>query len=205
MPPRSVEFWFEFASTYSYPAAMRIEAVAARDDVTVVWRPFLLGPVFAAQGWKDSPFNIYPAKGRYMWRDLERVCAKHGLPFHRPSSFPRGSLLAARVACLAPDEPWCPRFVRAVYHANFVDDRDIADAAVVTDLLRGVAPDADTLVARATESETKDRLRRQTERAAALGIFGAPTAVVGDELFWGNDRLDDAIVWAAGRAPTGRA
>ena len=73
MPPRSVEFWFEFASTYSYPAAMRIEAVAARDDVTVVWRPFLLGPVFAAQGWKDSPFNIYPAKGRYMWRDLERV------------------------------------------------------------------------------------------------------------------------------------
>ena len=205
MPSRSVEFWFEFASTYSYPAAMRIEALAAADDVTVVWRPFLLGPVFAAQGWKDSPFNIYPAKGRYMWRDLERVCAQHGLPLRRPSSFPRGSLLAARVACLAADAPWCPRFVRAVYHANFADDRDIADAAVVADLLRGVAPDAEALAGRATEPEAKDRLRRQTERAAALGIFGAPTAVVGDELFWGNDRLDDAIAWAAGRVPTGRA
>jgi 2-hydroxychromene-2-carboxylate isomerase len=184
---------------------MRIEAAAARDDVRVVWRPFLLGPVFAAQGWKDSPFNIYPAKGRYMWRDLERVCAKHGLPFRRPSSFPRGSLLAARIACLATDEPWCSGFVRAVYHANFADDRDIADAAVVTDLLRAVARDAEMLVARATEPEAKDRLRRQTERAAALGIFGAPTAVVGDELFWGNDRLDDAIAWAAGGSPTGRA
>ena len=91
-------------------------------------RPFLLGPIFAAQGWNDSPFNIYyPAKGRYMWRDLERVCAKHELAFRRPSAFPRGGLLAARLACLAADEPWCPGFVRAVYHANFVDDRDIAD------------------------------------------------------------------------------
>src|SRR5947208_4300346 len=91
-----LQLWFEFASTYSYPAVQRIEALAAGLGVGVEWKPFLLGPVFKSQGWNDSPFNLYPAKGRYMWRDLERLCAKYGLPFHRPSVFPRPSLLAAR-------------------------------------------------------------------------------------------------------------
>src|SRR5262249_39385127 len=90
-PVASLQFWFELASTYSYPAAMRVEARAAEKGVAIEWRPFLLGPIFQAQGWNDSPFNVYPAKGRYMWRDLERVCAKEGLGFTRPSRFPRGS------------------------------------------------------------------------------------------------------------------
>jgi len=71
---------------------------------------FLLGPIFSAQGWNDSPFNVYPAKGRYMWRDLERVCAKHGLPLRRPSAFPRNGLLAARVGTGRDDEGWAPDF-----------------------------------------------------------------------------------------------
>jgi 2-hydroxychromene-2-carboxylate isomerase len=94
-----VDFWFEFGSTYSYPAAMRIESLASERHVAVSWRSFLLGPIFGDQGWNDSPFNIYPAKGRYMWRDLERVCDTLDLPFRRPSEFPRNGLLAARVAC----------------------------------------------------------------------------------------------------------
>ena len=77
----TLDFWFEFASTYSYPAAMRIADAAAARGVTVRWRPFLLGPIFKAQGWDNSPFNLYPAKGRYMWRDLERVCDALALPF----------------------------------------------------------------------------------------------------------------------------
>ena len=85
----SAEFWYEFASTYSYPAALRIGSLAEERGVSVRWRPFLLGPIFAAQGWRDSPFNIYPAKGRYMWRDLERVCRAMGLPLKRPEPLPR--------------------------------------------------------------------------------------------------------------------
>src|SRR6185369_2566557 len=135
MSARPVQFWFEFASTYSYPAAMRVERVAAGADVPVVWRPFLLGPIFADQGWRDSPFNIYPAKGRYMWRDLERICAKEGIPLRRPSRFPRNGLVAARVACAAASEPWLPSFVRAVYGANFADDREIAEPTVIGELL----------------------------------------------------------------------
>src|SRR5205085_247337 len=94
-----LEFWYDFASTYSYPAAMRIEALARSAGVTLRWRPFLLGPIFAAQGWSDSPFNLYPAKGRYMWQDLARICARGQIPLTLPPArFPQSSVKAARLA-----------------------------------------------------------------------------------------------------------
>jgi len=191
-----VEFWFEFASTYSYPAAMRIEALTRPAGVQVTWRPFLLGPIFAAQGWHDSPFNIYAAKGRYMWRDLARTCARLGLPFRRPTDFPRTGLLAARVATAAADAAWLPAFVRGIYHANFVDDRDIAQPAVVESVLAALGIDAATWLREAASEAVKQRLRTATDQAMERGIFGAPMLRVGDELFWGNDRLEEAIAWA---------
>jgi 2-hydroxychromene-2-carboxylate isomerase len=190
-----LEFWFEFASTYSYPSAMRVGAVAERAGVPLAWKPFLLGPIFAAQGWNDSPFNVYPVKGRYMWRDLERICAALDVPFRRPSRFPRNGLLAARVALLGAEQPWGPDFVRAVYHANFAEDREIADAAVLGALLATLEVDAAAVLERAQAPENKERLRRQTERAAERGIFGAPSFVSRGELFWGNDRLETALAW----------
>ncbi len=98
MTPPVLDFWFDFASTYSYPSAMRLRSLAQQAGVAVSFRPFLLGPIFKAQGWSTSPFNLYPAKGRHMWRDLERICADLALPFRRPDPFPQNSLLAARVA-----------------------------------------------------------------------------------------------------------
>jgi 2-hydroxychromene-2-carboxylate isomerase len=193
----SLQFWFEFASTYSYPAAMLIEARAAAAGVEVAWRPFLLGPIFQAQGWNDSPFNIYPIKGRYMWRDLERICERDGLPLRRPSRFPRPSLVATRVACIGERETWGPEFVRATYHANFAEDRDIGAPEVVGDLLAGIGIDAPAILERAQTTEVKATLRANTEEAVALGIFGAPSFVVTGELFWGSDRLDDALAWAS--------
>jgi 2-hydroxychromene-2-carboxylate isomerase len=189
-----LQFWFEFASTYSYPAASRVGALAAAAGAALEWRPFLLGPIFRDQGWNDSPFNVYPVKGRYMWRDLERLCAAHGIPFRRPSRFPRGSL----VACFAASEPWAPDFVRAVYHANFAQDREIDRPETVAAILEGLGQPAAPLLARAESPEAKDRLRAATEEARRLGIFGAPTVVVGEELFWGNDRLEAAIAWWRG-------
>ena len=96
--PLVVDFWFEFASTYSYPAMMRIAPLAQQAGVMVRFRPFLLGPMFKAQGWDTSPFNIYETKGRYMWRDMERLAAGLNLPFRRPDPFPQNSVLPARVA-----------------------------------------------------------------------------------------------------------
>ncbi len=191
-----IEFWFEFASTYSYPAAMRVEEVARRYACSVSWRPFLLGPIFRDQGWSDSPFNIYPAKGRYMWRDLERICAAQGIPFRRPSQFPRNGLRAARIACVSTDDQWVPQFVRDVYTANFARDLDIGDAGVLLECLNGLVADPQAVLAAAGDEEVKSRLRQNTERAIELGIFGAPTFVVGDEVFWGNDRLEAAMEWS---------
>ena len=196
----TLSFWFEFASTYSYPAAMRIEALAARRGVTVEWRAFLLGPIFREQGWNDSPFNIYPAKGRYMWRDLARICAAHDLPLRRPSQFPRNGLLAARVASWFTAAPWLPDFVRAVYRANFAEDQDISSPEIVARCLSVSGLDPWALLAEAQSAEAKEGLRASVDEAISLGIFGAPSLVVGGELFWGHDRIEDALRWAVERA-----
>ncbi|HEY6560393.1 MAG TPA: 2-hydroxychromene-2-carboxylate isomerase [Polyangiaceae bacterium] len=196
-----LEFWFEFASTYSYPAALRIEELASQHGCSVRFQPFLLGPIFRAQGWQDSPFNLFPKKSRYMWRDLERICAELGLRWQKPSQFPRNGLLAARLVCAAGDSEWLPELVRRVYTANFADDQDIAQPEVLRACLNGLVSDPDALLAAAQQDATKARLRQNTERAAELGIFGAPMCVVGQELFWGNDRLETAARWASRASP----
>jgi len=191
-----LEFWFEFASTYSYVAAARLRAIADAAQVEVRYQPFLLGPIFADQGWNDSPFNLQPVKGRYMWRDMERLCQAASLPFQRPSTFPRNGLLAARVCCVGRDEPWLPEFVEAVYAANFGQDRDIADAELLVHILETLRAPGSSILETSRSHETKQRLRDQTEQARAHGIFGAPSFIVGSELFWGQDRLGDAIAMA---------
>ena len=189
-----MDFWFEFGSTYSYPAAMRVEDAAREAHVTLRWRPFLLGPIFKAQGWLDSPFNIYPVKGRYMWRDMARICAAQQIGLRHPSRFPRNGLVAARIAARFADEPWIPSFVRGIYMANFARDEEISDPAVVASVLESVGQSA-ARIEEASDDDGKARLRANTDEAIALGIFGAPAFVTGGELFWGNDRLEAALAW----------
>ena len=195
MSVQRLSFWFEFASTYSYLSAMRIEALAARAGVAVEWRPFLLGPIFADQGWTTSPFNLYPAKGRYMWRDVARRARSLEIGFQRPEPFPQNSLLAARVALLAVRTPHGADFCRAVFEAEFADGRNIADPTTLQWLLTevGLAPD---LLDLANDPSNKQALRDAVEAARALHIFGAPSFAVGHELFWGDDRLEDAMAFA---------
>lgn len=197
---QSIEFWFDFASTYSYVAALRVEALCEDAGLKVNWKPFLLGPLFTQQlGIRDSPFNAFPVRGRYMWRDIERLCAKYSLPWHRPKAFPRNSVLAARVACVAGDESWGSELVRAVFRANFADDLEIGDASVLADVLDAMGLPSKEILQRAVSPEIKDRLRVHTTEASTLGMFGAPTFLVSGEMFFGQDRLEDAIRWAAMR------
>lgn len=191
-----LEFWYEFASTYSYLSAMRIGELAEREGVVIKWRPFLLGPIFKSQGWDTSPFNIYESKGRYMWRDLERHADKYGIPFKKPSEFPRHEILASRVALIAEPEGWCEEFSKKVFLANFAEDRDISDESVIGTILESLGQDASRVLGLALSDGNKLALRKQTERAIEKGIFGAPSFVAPDgELFWGNDRLGDAVRW----------
>jgi 2-hydroxychromene-2-carboxylate isomerase len=196
----ALEFWFELASTYSYVAAMRIEDLCRDAGVRLVWKPFLLGPIFALQGWDTSPFNVNPRRGAYMWRDMERLTAKFGLPWRKPSEFPRNTTVPARVACAIADEPWCGDFVRRVYVANFGEDRAIGERAVIAEILEELGRPADTVLALAESPQKRPLLRANTERATELGIFGAPNCMVDGELFWGEEAMEDAIAWALRRS-----
>lgn len=193
-----LEFWFEFASNYSYLSVMRIEALADAAAVPIVWKPFLLGPIFRDLGWDTSPFVAQAEKGRYVWKDMERQARKHRLPFRKPSVFPRTSLLPMRVAILVANKPWIGEFCKAVMRQNFVEDVDINDSIHVKRALTGLASSPDDVVAAAQTDENKLRLRAQTAEAKNRGVFGAPMFFVGDEMFWGNDRLEDALAQARG-------
>jgi 2-hydroxychromene-2-carboxylate isomerase len=193
----ALDFWYEFGSTYSYPAAMRIERLADEAGVVVRWRPFLLGPIFKALGWNDSPFNIYAAKGRYMWRDLARICEAEGLVLKLPPvRFPQNGLKAARLALAGEREGWTPSFTRAVFVANYAEQKDISDDATLGAILAVLGVDKEAALAAAAAPENKEALKIQTAGAEMQGIFGAPSFTVGDELFWGNDRLETALAWA---------
>jgi 2-hydroxychromene-2-carboxylate isomerase len=197
MMPLVLDFWFEFASTYSYPAMMRIAPLAREAGLMVRFRPFLLGPVFKTQGWDTSPFNLYASKGRNMWRDLERLCADLKLPFRRPEPFPQNSLQAARVALVGLDATWGEEFCRSVFRAEFCEGRQIDELAVLSDILVQLNVKPKPVFEAAQSDAIKVKLRAQTEEAQRLGIFGAPTFITADgELFWGNDRLERALAWA---------
>lgn len=191
-----IEFWFEFGSNYSYLAAARIESLAARAGVPLIWRPFLLGPLLKDFGWSTSPFVLQKEKGAYVWQDMARQCRKYDLPWRMPTVFPRVAVLPMRVATVGVNQPWMGRFCREMMQRNFATDEDIQSEEVVRDVLQCLDLPADSLLARARTDEVKSTLRARTEEARARGIFGAPTFFVDGEMFWGNDRLDDAIAQA---------
>ncbi len=139
-----------------------------------------------------------PRKGGYMWRDLERLCQGLELPLVRPDPFPQNSLLAARVALAAASEAWFEAFCQSVYRAEFGRGQNIADAAVIAGILETLGVVPAPYLAAAQSPEVKERLKRETEEALRLGIFGAPSFTTPDgELFWGNDRLETAVAWAS--------
>lgn len=191
-----LEFWYDFASTYSYLSAMRIEALADVAGVEIAYRPFLLGPIFKSQGLDTSPFVLNPAKGRYMARDIARIASARGLAFHVPEPFPAHSLLAARVGMIAEQEGWIGAYTRAVFDAEFAGRANIAASDSLAPAIAGVGHDPDLVLARAGSDVVKSALRSRSEAAAEKGIFGAPTFIAEDgELFWGDDRLEQALAW----------
>ncbi|MGX9217190.1 DsbA family protein [Massilia varians] len=196
-PP--IEFWFEFGSNYSYLSAMRIEALARSASVPLHWKPFLLGPIFRELGWQSSPFAEQEEKGEYVWRDMARRAAKYGIPFTRPSAFPRRALLPVRVALLGAQQAWMGEYCRRIMLRNWSEDADIDDAGTVLAALEGLVAEPEAVLREAEGEANKAALRAQTAAARMLGIFGAPTFIVQGELFWGDDRLEDALEFAQAR------
>jgi 2-hydroxychromene-2-carboxylate isomerase len=184
----SVEFFFDLSSPYSYLASTQIEAIAARSGAAVHWRPFVLGAVFKATG--NVMPAACPAKAKYMIEDLSRFARQYGVPFRMSSHFPLNTMQAHRliVAIAEHDAPKAVEVARGLFAAVWVDDLNIADEAVLEEVIRPLHVTPEELQSSAAPS-VKDRLRAQTDEAVRRGAFGAPTFFVGDELFWGDDRL----------------
>ncbi|MFG3591030.1 2-hydroxychromene-2-carboxylate isomerase [Bradyrhizobium sp. RDI18] len=199
MPDRHLEFWYEYGSTYTYLTVARIASVAEAQKILVDWRPFLLMPILIEQGMQRGPFLPYPNKLRYMWRDVERRALRHNIPYQKPFLYPPNTLSTARIGYLAQSQHWCADFTQEVFRLHWTEGVIIGTDENIRRSLNFVGQDPDRIVSMAQRDDNKTGLRRQTEQAKALGIFGSPTFVVGNELFWGDDRLEDALDFAAGR------
>lgn len=199
-----IDFYYEFASPFSYLSAIRITALAEAAGVGVNWRPFLLGAVLKTAGQTRPLMETFPQKSRNQWRDAERLAEAAGLPpLTLPDPFPAASLLATRVAVMLNDASR-PAFSRGVFTAEFAQGRDIGDPVTIRQVLAGLGHFYDGLLDEAQSEANKEKARAATEHALAAGVYGAPTFVTADgELFWGNDRLEAALDWARhkGTAP----
>lgn len=191
---RSLDFYYDIASPYSYLAAHRL-AKASRDvKVHVHWKPILLGGIFRATD-NVMPASV-PARGRYILRDLSRWAERAGTPFRFSSTFPHNSLVAMRALTAAPSEQ-VPDLSKRLFQSTWVDDRDLSDRAVVEAALGDLGPE---LVNATQDPAVKAQLMTVTQEAIDAGVFGAPSFVVGTELFWGNDRLEMALDYAQRRS-----
>jgi len=186
---KQVEFYFDFGSPYSYMAYKALPAIAAAHAAQIAWRPMLLGGVFKATG-NHSPAEI-PAKSRWMQQDMQRWAARYGAVFSFNPHFPINTLLLMRGAVgMQMRGPDFHKYVEAIFHAMWGEPRNLGDAAELAAVLRRAGFDADAFLALVNDTAVKEQLKKHTEEAVARGVFGAPTFFVGEEMFWGQDRLD---------------
>jgi len=189
-----VDFFFSYFSTYTYLSVMRIEKLSAAAGVSVRWRPFHLRTITTEQN--NRPFAGKPVKMKYMWRDLERRAAQHGIEFNGIPPYPVDADLAHRVGTVAAMEGWCPEFSRAVFRQWFLEHKPPGDPERLSELVGSLGKNAQLVMSRAQSDEVRDRLASETDAARSLGIFGAPTFAVDGEIFWGDDRLEIALDWS---------
>jgi 2-hydroxychromene-2-carboxylate isomerase len=190
----TIDFWFMVGSTYTYLTVSRLHEVEAATQIRFRWRPFNARAIM--QEMNNIPFATKPIKLAYMWRDVERRAEKYGLSGKVPAPYPLKDLeLANRVAVLGESEGWCSDYVRATYRLWFVDGKEPGAEPNLSESLRQIGQDPDRVIAVAKDDLVGRALEANTDEAKELDIFGAPTFVTRSELFWGDDRLEDAIAW----------
>ncbi|SFC91933.1 2-hydroxychromene-2-carboxylate isomerase [Tropicimonas isoalkanivorans] len=191
----TIDFWYSIGSTYSYLTVMRLAQMADSSGVAFRWRPFNVRHVMLAQN--NVPFKDKPIKSAYMWRDIERRAQKYGLSPRLPAPYPLADLpLANQVALLGSEEGWVEAYTRATYRRWFEEGLLAGEEPNLSASLSEIGLPAERIIDTAKSPRIVEALSAATEEAMALGIFGAPSFVVGGEVFWGDDRLEDAVAWA---------
>lgn len=189
-----IDFWFSVGSTYTYLSVMRLAEVERASGITFRWRPFSVRQIMVEMD--NIPFRTKPLKMAYMWRDIERRAGMYGLSVRLPAPYPLAEWdVANRVAAVGAAEGWVAAYARATFRRWFQDGLEPGSEPNLSDSLHEIGQDPDRVVTRAAGAEIGTVYERATAEARALGIFGSPTFVVDGELFWGDDRLDDAIAW----------
>jgi len=191
---KQLDFFLFLGSTYTYLAVNRADRIAAARGVSLRWHPFSVRSIMMEQN--NRPFVGKPVKLAYMWRDIERRAGRYGIPFKSIPDYPNDpDELANRVATVASMEGWCQEFAKAAYAKWFLENKDPGNPEHLSDVLRGLGRSPDTVISQANRQTTRDRYAGNTELARAKGIFGSPTFAYGSEIFWGDDRLEDALAW----------
>lgn len=196
---KQLDFFYFFGSLYAYLSVMRIDKLAREHGVSVRWRPFNVRTVMAEN---NIALRTQTAKVKYMWRDIERRAARHGVPFVAAPAWPTDpELLANRIAIVASRDGWCEDYTRASFRAWYLDAMALGSRECLAHVLRPLGRDVDATIAAADAPAIADALAAQTDAARSFGIFGSPAFVADGEMFWGDDRLEEAIAWAAGTHP----
>jgi len=194
MAKDAIDFWFSTGSTYSYLTVSRIDQVSAREGVRFNWRPFSVRAIMREQ--KNTPFVGKPVKMAYMWRDIERRAGMYGLAVRVPAPYPIQQFdLANRIAVLGMAEGWGKPYIVASYRRWFVDGHEPAIEPNLSASLAEVGQQAARVVDRAGGDDVLELYEAATAEANKLGVFGSPSFAVDGEVFWGDDRLEDAIKW----------
>ncbi|RWE98831.1 MAG: 2-hydroxychromene-2-carboxylate isomerase [Mesorhizobium sp.] len=194
---KQLDFFYFFGSGYAYLSVMRIDRMAKQSGVAVRWRPFNVRTVMAEN---NIALRTQAAKVKYMWRDVERRTATHGVPYVRPPIWPTDpDLLANRVAMVAAEEGWCEAYTVASFRAWYLEGMELGSRSHLEHVLAPLGQDVDDVIAKADSDRAHERLKAETDAARGYGIFGSPAFVVDGETFWGDDRLEEALAWAAGR------
>ena len=183
-----LEYFFDYVSPFSYLADTQLGGIAERTKAEIVYRPFFLGGVMQAS--QNSPPVTVPNKGKYLFADITRWRQRYGVEVNPNPHFPVNTLNAMRAAIAALGEPRFRDFHRAMYRAVWVDGKNVADEQVLRGVIDQAGLDAAAILVRAKEQPVKEQLKRNGDEAVERGAFGAPTFFIGDEMFWGNDRLD---------------
>ncbi len=192
-----LDFWFDFSSPYGYIGAEKIGALAGRHGRDVTWHPILLGAVFKVTG--GQPLPMIPLKKDYARKDIERSARYYGIPLNPPSKFPIAGQAPSRAFYWAAEQDTAAakQLALALYRAFFVDDKDISSPEITAEVAATLGYAREDILAAIGSGALKERLRRETEEAIALGVFGSPYVIVDGEPFWGVDRLDQLERWLA--------
>jgi 2-hydroxychromene-2-carboxylate isomerase len=192
---KHIDFFYFFGSGYAYLSVMRIEELARQAGVSVRWRPFNVRTVMAEN---NIALRTQAAKVKYMWRDIERRAASQGVPFLKAPIWPTDpDLLANRIGVLAAEEGWCEAYTKASFRAWYLKGLALGERACLEYVLRPLGKDVDAVIKKAESARIEESLKAETDVARSFGIFGSPSFVVEGEMFWGDDRLEEALAWAS--------